>query len=136
MPTAGDELNLTCTATVPERLVYTPDTVVISYDSGGQMVVSEENSDATQTEVFRDGNVFSRTVTINPLKNSDARRYYCIVSCREPLDTITNHNDNLQVNSELISFVISSLIIVIQTKFILFSLMLFKQTFSCIFLQA
>ena len=87
VPTAGDQLNVTCTATVPERLVYTPSTVVISYDSGGQQIVTEDNTDATQSEVSQDGNIFSRVVTIDPVKITDARRYFCLVSFSQPLDT-------------------------------------------------
>ncbi len=102
IPTAGDQLNVTCTATVPQRLVYTPSTVVISYNSGGQQVVAEDNADATQSEVSQDGNVFSKVVTIDPVKTTDARRYYCLVAFGQPLDTINFTNADLQVYSMLI----------------------------------
>ena len=73
IPTAGDQLNVTCIATVPERLVYTPASFVISYDAGGQQVVAEDNPDATQSNISQDGNTFSRVVTIDPVKTSDTR---------------------------------------------------------------
>ena len=98
--TAGDQLNVTCTATVPQRLLYTP-SAVVSYDTGGQQVVAEDNTDATQSEVSQDGNVFSRVVTINPVKTTDARRYYCSVSFGQPLDTSPALMSNdLSVNSK------------------------------------
>ena len=64
-PTAGDLLNLTCSATVPERLVerHRPG-IVISYDNLGQDVVAEDNSDAIQSNVTRVDNVFLRIFTV------------------------------------------------------------------------
>ena len=100
--TAGDQLNVTCTATVPQRLVYTPSTVVISYDTGGQQVVAEDNTDATQSEMSQDGNVFSRVVTIDLVKTTDARRYYCSVSFGQPLDTSPLMSNDLRVNSKFV----------------------------------
>ena len=101
--TAGDQLNVTCTATAPQRLVYIPSTVVISYDTGGQQVVAEDNDDATQSEVSQDGNVFSRVVTIDPVKTTDARRYYCVVAFGQPLDTSPALMSNdLRVNSKFV----------------------------------
>ena len=100
VPTAGDRLSLTCTATVPERLVYTPLTFVISYDPDGEDVVIESNLDATQSVVSQDSLAFSRVVTIDPVKTSDAVKYYCIVSFSLPLNTTTSNDLNLQVYSE------------------------------------
>ena len=79
IPTAGDEFNFTCRATVPERLVYEPSGFSISYNFAGNMIVAVDNSDATQSSVIRNGNVFSRDITLNPVKTSDATNYYCIV---------------------------------------------------------
>ncbi len=104
IPTAGDQLNVTCTATVPQRLVYTPSAIVISYNStGGQKVVVEDNADATQSEVSQDGNIFSRVVTIDSVKTNDARRYYCLVLFNQPLDTSPQLGlEYLSVNSKFI----------------------------------
>ena len=81
IPTAGDEFNFTCRATVPERLVHTPSEseFAISYNFAGNMIVADDNSDATQSSVMRNGNVFSRDITLNPVKTSDARNYFCVV---------------------------------------------------------
>ena len=79
IPTAGDQFSFICTATVPERLVYGPDGFIISYDLGADMIVAEDNPDATQSPVMRNGNVFSRNITLNPVKTSDATNYFCEV---------------------------------------------------------
>ena len=108
VPTAGDQFNVTCSATVPERLVdsHSPGTFAISYNSGGQQKVSVNNPDATQTEVLRDGNVFSKVLTIDPVKTSDARRYYCLVAFDSPVDTgPASTNEDMEVYSELINYV-------------------------------
>ena len=79
IPTAGDQFSFTCRATVPERLVYGPSGFTISYDLGADMIVAEDNPDATQSPLTRNGNEFSRNITLNPVKTSDARNYFCIV---------------------------------------------------------
>ena len=81
IPTAGDQFSFTCRATVPERLVHGPSEsdFTISYNFAGNMIVAEDNPDATQSSIMRNGNVFSRDITLNPVKTSDARNYYCIV---------------------------------------------------------
>ncbi len=100
VPTAGDELNVTCSATVPERLIHSPLAFNISYDSGSQMVVTEDNPDATQSAISTNGNIFSRVVTINPVETSDASRYHCIVLFDMPSTVIANTNEDLQIYSE------------------------------------
>ena len=79
IPTAGDEFNFTCTATVPERLVHEPTGFTISYDFSGSIIVADDNTDATQSSITRNGNVFSRDITLNPVKTSDATEYFCSV---------------------------------------------------------
>ena len=100
-PTAGDLLNLTCSATVPERLVerHKP-YIVISYDNLGQDVVSEDNPNATQYNVTRVDNAFSRIVNINPVKTSDAREYFCEVSFGAPFNAEANESSELSVHSK------------------------------------
>ena len=80
VPTAGDQLNVTCSAIVPERLIHSPSSFVISYDVDSQSIVAEDNPNATQSNVSRDDNIFSRIVTIDPVTISDARRYFCNVT--------------------------------------------------------
>ena len=100
-PTAGDLLNLTCSATVPERLVerHRPG-IVISYDNSGQNVVSDDNPDATQSNVTRVDNVFSRIVTINAVKTSDAREYFCEVGFGTPFNVEFDESKELSVHSK------------------------------------
>ena len=99
IPTAGDEFNFTCRATVPERLVHTPSGFTISYDLAGDEGVASDNPDATQSSVMRNGNVFSRDIIINPVKTSDATNYFCKVVF-EDLGTTAHHNRMLNVTSE------------------------------------
>ena len=100
-PTAGDLLNLTCSASVPERLVerHKP-YIVISYDNLGQNVVSDDNPDATQSDVTRVDNVFSRIVTINPVKTSDATEYFCEVGFGTPFNVESDENEELSLHSK------------------------------------
>ena len=79
IPTAGDEFNFTCRATLPERLVHIPNGFTISYDFSGNIIVADKNTDATQSSIMRNGNVFSRDITLNPVKTSDATEYFCEV---------------------------------------------------------
>ena len=79
IPTAGDEFIFTCRATVPERLVHVPSGFSISYNFAGNMRVADDNSDATESSLMSNGNVFSRDITLNPVKTSDATNYFCIV---------------------------------------------------------
>ena len=100
IPTAGDEFNFTCRATLPERLVHVPTDFTISYDFAGNMRVADDNSDATESSLMSNENVFSRDITLNPVKTSDATNYFCIVVF-EDLGTVI-HNRMLSVTSESI----------------------------------
>ena len=91
---------MTCSTTVPERLIYSPSAFNISYDGGAQNVVAEDNPNATQSAVSRDGNIFSRIVTIDPVKTSDARRYFCIAIFEVPQFTVVTDTNDLEVQSE------------------------------------
>ena len=92
---------MTCSATVPERLVYSP-TIIISYDLGAQSIVADDNPSATESLVYKNSNVFSRVVTIDPVKTSDAREYYCIVSFGSPLNILTSISENIRISCEFI----------------------------------
>ena len=105
IPTAGDQFSFTCTATVPERLVYVPSGFTISYDLGADMIVAEDNPDATQSSLMRNGNVFSRDITLNPVKTSDAINYFCVVVFGG--FSITTHNNRmLSVTSKSFVYII------------------------------
>ena len=99
IPTAGDQFSFTCTATVPERLVHVPTGFTIRYDLGVDMIVVDVNPDATQSSIMGNGNVFSRDITLNPVKTSDATNYFCVVAFQD-LVTITNNNRMLRVTSK------------------------------------
>ena len=91
---------MTCSATVPERLIHSPSSFNISYDGGSQNVVAEDNPNATQSAVSVNGNIFSRIVTIDPVKTSDARRYFCSVVFEDPQFTVATDTNDLEVQSE------------------------------------
>ena len=99
IPTTGDEFNFTCRAIVPKRLVHVPNAFTISYDLAGNMEVADDNSDVTQSSLTKNGNVFSRHITINCVKTLDATNYFCIVVF-EDLGTTANNNRMLSVTSE------------------------------------
>ena len=99
IPTAGDEFSFTCTAIVPETLVLEPTDFLISYDQAGTMKVIDGNSDAMQSLVMKNGNIFSKEVTINPIKTSDATNYFCVVVF-EQLGVISYDEEMLSVKSE------------------------------------
>ena len=92
---------MTCSATAPERLIHSP-LIVISYDGSQQEIVAEDNPNATQSAVSVDGNIFSRIVTIDPVKTSDARRYFCIVTFDNYRFVIVTDTNDLPFHGELL----------------------------------
>ena len=81
-PTAGDEFTMTCNISIPERLVHdlTRLSVVWSYNLAGTQKVEATNSDATVGNINKIGNLILCNLTLNPVKTSDARRYYCLIT--------------------------------------------------------
>ena len=39
--------------------------------------MTSENNDATLVPVVRNGNIFTSVLTLDPVKTTDARQYYC-----------------------------------------------------------
>ena len=80
-PTAGDPLTITCNINIPERLTHdlTRVAVIWSYDLAREQRVEVINSDATIGNVTKIGNLILSNLTLNPVKTSDSRRYYCSV---------------------------------------------------------
>ena len=80
-PTTGDQFNMTCNISIPERLVHdlTRLAVIWSYDLARVQRVDVINSDATIGNVTKIGNLILSNLTLNPVKTSDGRRYYCSV---------------------------------------------------------
>ena len=95
--TAGDEMiNLNCTVRVPERFIYLPDSLTLSYDLAGSDDVADDNDDASDSAVTMNGEVFYKTVTFDLVRTSDARIYYCIVKF-DSLDVSAIANNSLSV---------------------------------------
>ena len=80
-PTAGDQFTMTCNISIPERLVhdFTRLAVIWSYDLAREDRVEVINSDATIENATRMGNLILSTLTLNPVKTSDGKKYYCSV---------------------------------------------------------
>ena len=74
IPTAGDQFTMTCNISIPERLVHdlTRFSVVWSYNLAGT-----EGVEATVGNTTKIGNLILSNLTLNPMKTSDGRRYYC-----------------------------------------------------------
>ena len=95
--TAGGKIiNLNCTVRVPERFIYSPDNLTLSYDLVGSDNVAENNDDASESAVTMNGEVFYKTVTFDLVRTSDARIYYCIVKF-DSLDVSAIANNSLSV---------------------------------------
>ena len=99
IPTAGDQFNFTCRATVPERLVHVPNGFIISYDLAGNVNVVDGTTNIAQSSLMRNRNIFSRDIILNPVKTSDATNYFCIVVF-EDIGTTNYSNRKLIVKSE------------------------------------
>ena len=80
-PTAGDQFTMTCNISIPERLVHdlTRLVVIWSYDLARLQIVEVINSDTTIGNVTKIGNLILSNLTLNPVKTSDGRSYYCSV---------------------------------------------------------
>ena len=80
-PTAGDQFTMTCNISIPERLVHdiTRLAVIWSYDLAREQRVEVINSNTIIGNVTKIGNLILNNLTINPVKTSDGRRYYCSV---------------------------------------------------------
>ena len=81
IPTAGDQFTMTCNISIPERLGHDLNRLVViwSYDLAREQRVDVINSDATIGNVIKIGNLILSSLTINPVKTSDGRKYYCTV---------------------------------------------------------
>ena len=101
-PTAGDQFAMTCNINTPERLVHdlTRLVVIWSYDFAREQRVNVRNSDATIGNVTRIDNLMLSTLTFNPVKTSDGRKYYCSVIFNDL--GVTDHvSRDLNVQSKL-----------------------------------
>ena len=80
-PIAEDQFTMTCNISIPERLVHDLNRLVViwSYDLAREQRVDVINSNTTIGKETKIGNLILSTLTINPVKTSDGRRYYCSV---------------------------------------------------------
>ena len=102
MPTAGDQFTMTCNISIPERLVHDLIRVAViwSYDLAREQRIEIVNSDTTIGNVTKIGNLILSSLTINPVKTSDGRRYYCSVIFND-LGVSDHVLRNLNVQSKL-----------------------------------
>ena len=78
VPTTGEMATLLCSIIPPDRFVLQLTTILWSYDMMGTKRVDIINADATLGPLVEDHNGnYSRNITLDPVKTSDARRYYC-----------------------------------------------------------
>ena len=77
VPVAGDVFNLSCVIVVPPNFVENLTSVRWTYDLQASQDVTSENNDATLVPVVRNGNIFTSVLTLDPVKTTDARQYYC-----------------------------------------------------------
>ena len=80
VPVAGDVFNLSCVIVVPPNFVENLTSVRWTYDLEASQDVTSENNDATLVPVVRNGNIFTSVLTLDPVKTTDARQYYCRAS--------------------------------------------------------
>ncbi|XP_019851644.1 PREDICTED: uncharacterized protein LOC105312652, partial [Amphimedon queenslandica] len=77
VPVAGNVFNLSCVIVVPPNFVEDLTSVRWTYDLAASQDVTSENNDATLVPVDRNGNIFTSVLTLDPVKTTDARQYYC-----------------------------------------------------------
>ena len=77
VPVAGDVFNLSCVIVVPPKFVENLISVRWTYYLQASQDVTSENNDATLVPVVRNGNIFTSVLTLDPVKTTDARQYYC-----------------------------------------------------------
>lgn len=77
VPIAGDVFSFTCRIGVPDRFVENITSIKWTYDLGSSHDVTGGNSNATVTPFTRVGGTFYSILTLNPVRTTDARPYYC-----------------------------------------------------------
>ncbi|XP_019862764.1 PREDICTED: uncharacterized protein LOC109591477 [Amphimedon queenslandica] len=80
VPVSGDVFNLSCVIVGPPNFVENLTSVRWTYYLQGSQDVASENNDATLVPVVRNGNIFTSVLTLDPVKTTDARQYYCQVA--------------------------------------------------------
>ena len=93
---------MTCNISIPENLVHDLNrlAVIWSYDLDGTPRVEEANSDVTIGNTTRIGNLILCNLILNPVKTSDGRRYYCLITFND-LGVSDHRFRDLSVQSKL-----------------------------------
>lgn len=100
LPTSGDTVKVRCQVNVPERFVDEPSTFGLAYNLTGTQLVGNQSGNVFIANLTRDdGDTFSKNVTFDPIRTSDARGYYCIVTFQELGVTVYSFH-NLTVYSK------------------------------------
>ena len=77
-PTAGEVAILSCNIVPPDRFVLNLDSILWAYDAAGTMRIEMVNPNAALGPLVSEaGGNFSRNITLDPVKTSDAKRYFC-----------------------------------------------------------
>ena len=64
--------------------------------------MTSENNDATLVPFVRNGNIITSVLTLDPVKTTDARQYYCQATILV-FGTVDRTNSDLTVQSEFIN---------------------------------
>ena len=105
VPVAGDVFNLSCVIVVPPNFVEDLTSVRWTYDLQASRDVTSENNDTTLVPVVRNGNIFTSVLTLDPVKTTDARQYYCQASINV-FSYVDRTNRDLTVQSKYNSLLI------------------------------
>ena len=102
IPTAGNQFTMTCNINVPEKLVHDLTTLAViwSYDLARLEKVKIINSDAIIGNITKIGNLILSNLTLNPVKTSDGKSYYCSVIFND-LGVVDHELKDLSVHSKL-----------------------------------
>ena len=101
VPVAGQTFSLTCRVDVPDRFAKKLTSIRWTYDLGASQDVPASNSDASVGPIVRIGDAFTSALTLNPVKTTDATRYYCHATINF-FATVDRTSRDLTVQSELL----------------------------------
>ena len=102
-PVVGESVNLTCTATLPERLTAEPTSVRWTYNLEASQDVTKLNKNASVAPLASDGNMFISILTIESVKTADARYYYCHVTVNA-FNAVERQSIALRVMGKFVKF--------------------------------
>ena len=101
IPVAGDKFSLTCQIVLPPNSVENVTLVRWTYDLEASRDVTADNTDASLAPFVKNGNTFTSVLTLDPVKTSDATRYYCHASIAV-FGVVDRTDRYLTVQSELL----------------------------------